>query len=158
MLKAGADPNARTWELGWSPLYRAIIGEDNAHTVETVQALLAGGAKADIPDTFGETPLENAVYQPNAYTVRVVEALLAGGADPARRRSTGCTVLHYAVLGDGNRYKVRIVEILLAAGADPSARCVTGAAPFDYVDKDGAFRGTAAYRRLEQGARLNPRR
>lgn len=76
LLAAGADPDRACGpESGDLPLCGAACG---GHT-EVVEALLAAGARPDLPEQFGFTALRWAVGLGHA---RTAEVLLAYGADP----------------------------------------------------------------------------
>ena len=53
LLQAGADPNARDIQ-GRTPLHEAAFVREQSH--QTWNALVAGGARDDIPDRDGHTP------------------------------------------------------------------------------------------------------
>jgi ankyrin repeat protein len=62
--------------------------------LEAVRLLLEGGARPDVPDSDGSTPLAHAVWHGQLEAVRV---LLEGGADPNLAASDGNTPLTHAV-------------------------------------------------------------
>ncbi|KAL2796369.1 ankyrin repeat-containing domain protein [Aspergillus keveii] len=82
ILSLGVDPDQRD-ASGWTALHKAIGG---GH-LDVVQALVARGAKVDLP-VQRETPLASAVWMCNPQIVRV---LLESGADPNRRCNLGQT-------------------------------------------------------------------
>lgn len=54
LLDAGADPDARDNESGWSPLHRALHGGQ----LRIAAALLAANASLSVPDWRGRSPLD----------------------------------------------------------------------------------------------------
>lgn len=79
LLDAGADVNEPYDECGTSPLWFAA----NYGRFEMAKELLKRGAKVDVQDEHGNTPLNNAVYwskRDGGYDM--VRLLLSYGADP----------------------------------------------------------------------------
>lgn len=116
LLDAGADPNAmdgsRITPLMWA---------GRAGGVDTIRALIAGGAKLDTRDQAvnGWTALVHAIHK--GQDDAAVE-LLDAGADPNIRCDGGSTALMFAS-AYGN---TRIVRVLLDRGADPHAEATGG--------------------------------
>ncbi|MBI2787067.1 MAG: ankyrin repeat domain-containing protein [Elusimicrobia bacterium] len=77
LLAAGADPNQGDGARDEAPLAGCAVRPDCS--LESAQALLAGGARIDRPDQIGFTALTRAAEQGNA---KMVSWLLAKGADP----------------------------------------------------------------------------
>ena len=142
LLHAGADPAAKT-NFGITALHRAVGDIDKVRLLlleesvevdalsgdgrtplsiaaatsgasEAVNALLRRGAKMDIVDQAGMTPLLSAAL---ATDVDSVSLLLAAGADVNVRGATGFTPLMAAAMS-GN---VELAQVLLEAGADVNA-------------------------------------
>ncbi len=91
LLKAGADPNARTEPRIWlrdrgAALHHAADGGN----VEIVIALLRAGADPNARDDSGWTPLHYAAFDGHA---DIVTRLLDAGADPNARDVKGRTPL-----------------------------------------------------------------
>jgi hypothetical protein len=82
-LAAGADPNARSSGVGWTPLHEAVTAGAPG---EVVDLLVAHGADTDTADSTGATPLWEAVRWGNR---SAVAALLRAGADPWRPAVAG---------------------------------------------------------------------
>jgi ankyrin repeat protein len=80
LLEAGLDPNVSDRD-GETPLHLAV----KARAMETIDALLAAGAKLDIRNFEAQTPLDTAVALPDK-TGRdeIIRKLLEAGARPAR--------------------------------------------------------------------------
>ena len=90
LLVEGAKPNEIDLVTGCSPLTLACSKRNS----EAVIILLAAGARAEMPDGNGETPLVAAVKSGAA---EVVAALIGGGgADPVKRVEGGLTALQVA--------------------------------------------------------------
>ncbi|MGC5346014.1 ankyrin repeat domain-containing protein [Streptomyces sp. DT171] len=107
LLAAGADPDRASGpEAGDLPLCGAACGGG----AEVVDALLAAGARPDLPEQFGFTALRWAVGL--GYS-RIVEALLSHGADPDLAGPEGDPPLVLAA----RRGSVRTVRALLRHGA-----------------------------------------
>src|SRR5262249_4272112 len=104
LLKAGADPNAARNHRRSGPLAYAggghaeSAGWDPKRQVQTMQLLLAAGARIDAQDKNGATPLHRAVRTRCAAAVR---CLLDAGSDPTRRNESGSTPFHLAVQNTG---------------------------------------------------------
>jgi ankyrin repeat protein len=106
LIEAGADPNAFD-KSGVSPLHRAVRTRASA----AVQALLSGGARVDLRNARGSTPLHLAVQNTGR-----------GGSGSVRAR----------------REQKKIIAILLDAGAravdkDGNGRSVRDAASSDHI-------------------------
>jgi ankyrin repeat protein len=80
------------------------------HRTETVRFLLTQGARVDVRDSSGETPLHSAARWGQTEVLRL---LLASGGDPNARANDGSTPLSDAVAG----HRVECVKLLLASGA-----------------------------------------
>ena len=98
-------------------------------SVAAIQALLAAGADAKVPDNEGRTPLHWASTNENP---AVIEALLAAGADPRVRDSSGATPLRWAIRHEN----VAAIEALLAAGADPEVLDEYALTPLQWAAKE----------------------
>jgi len=106
LLAAGGDPNTALMS-GETPLMEASLRGN----VDTVKALLKGGAKPDIQEANGgQTALMWAISK---HQSAVVDALVAGGADVHLGSKTGFTPLMFAAQQDD----VDSARILLKAGA-----------------------------------------
>ncbi len=88
LIAAGADVEARSGERGKTPLHLAAGSSD----AKTINALIKGGARLEIRDKHGLTPLHDAsLWNPEA-----VHALLDAGADGAATTPDGLTPFHLA--------------------------------------------------------------
>ncbi|CAM9227563.1 unnamed protein product [Ectocarpus fasciculatus] len=76
LLEAGADIEARTKACVWTPLHRSV--HSRFSSVDTIHALLEGGADVGAEDVYRLTPLHRACSKSNA---AAVELLLRWGAD-----------------------------------------------------------------------------
>jgi hypothetical protein len=97
--------NALDEDLGWSPLYRAIMCGQS----ETAQILLEYGANPNLRNRQGETPLHQAVCS----SVTLTKLLLENDADPNVQQQDGDTPLHAAAF----RGDAAITRLLLVHGA-----------------------------------------
>jgi len=131
------------WAGQGTPLLNCTL---YANQPEIAQLLMERGARADVADNQGITPLHLAVERdygnlvaalladgadPNATTLEkvtplhlaqsgeVADALIAAGAELDSIAATQGTPLHAAVVAN----RPAVVERLLAAGADANARC-----------------------------------
>src|SRR5204863_3124017 len=82
---------------------------------ELVKALLSRGAKADVVNTYGSSPLAEAVRVAN---VNLVGMLLDAGADANRANADGETPVMLAARTGA----VKVAELLVRHGADVNAR------------------------------------
>ena len=130
--QAGADVNAPAGPLGSPVLFSALL--DYETQPETIETLLALGARVDARNGSEWTPLHTAVMQGHVGGIRL---LLAAGADPNARTELGAadgtTPLHMALYSSTKRDVVDIVAMLLEAGADPARRDEAGETAFDYA-------------------------
>src|SRR5262249_49374698 len=90
-------------------LFRAIQSEDEA----ALRALIAKGAKVNVKDAQGNTPLHSAAEN---WAIDCIEVLLSHGADVNARNLEGKTPFMVAANIPG------ALELLLDAGADTNAR------------------------------------
>jgi ankyrin repeat protein len=122
LLAAGADPNLKTETR--APLFNALNNENPAKRQEMVASLLAHGAKPNIKDANGKTPLMYAVLRGDKETTTL---LLAHKADVDALAKDGSTALHSAVAYN----HPDLVELLLTNKADPNVRDSAGRTPLD---------------------------
>lgn len=121
LLTHGANPDALDRE-GFTPLQRAITFSQ----LETARELLEGGADANIPTPFGNTPLHLALSHEKSLTT----ALLQHGANPNARDRNLRTPLHQAINGNHGIYSNQIEKAieLVEGNADinlPDRECNT---------------------------------
>ena len=77
LLKTPIDVN-HVNRLGWTALLEAIVlGDGGAAHTEIVRLLLAAGAKPDLPDTQGTTPLAHAEQRGQRAIAGMLRAALA---------------------------------------------------------------------------------
>ena len=100
------DDNVSSKQLGWTPLYRAVV----CGHLKATEFLLRHGADPNSLNNLSESPLhhacDNSLYP-------LASLLLSFGASVNAQQSDGDTPLHLAAF----RGDERMVEILLAAGA-----------------------------------------
>ena len=106
LLARGADINAsskirscREGIYGITALYWAV----RQNSEDIVKLLLKAGAKTDVIDSLGDTPLHCAAYFGSADNV---QALVIAGADVNATNNDGKTVLHWSM--DRGYYKVTL--------------------------------------------------
>jgi ankyrin repeat protein len=109
---------------------------------EVVSALLARGANVNIADSFGNTPLYQAIFWNKK---SVVEILLANGADVRRLDKRGETPLHW-VARQGNP---DVAKLLLERSADVNALSGKKDTPLDLAQN-----ASMADFLLSRGARI----
>lgn len=133
LLEGGADPNSRTvarrvgertrpGTRGAPPPLIHAIAVGNA---TNVRLLLARGARADITDDDGFTPLELAVDRGDSAMVR---ALLSRGGNPRSNSKHGFPLLFVAA-GQG---RGDVIGLLVSAGAPVDGRDENGLAVAHY--------------------------
>ena len=133
----------------------------NGH-VAVVQRLLVAGAKANLRDNDGRTPLHSASENGHESVVRqllatgnnskakkILRRLLAAGANTNAKDKDSWTPLHLAIWKGHDI----IVQQLLAAGADANAKIITSATPLHLATSKGY--DTIVQRLLAAGADAN---
>jgi len=114
--------------------------------LDSVLALIASGADANLAQPDGTTPLLWAAYQSDA---EMVTALIAAGADPNARNRFGVTPLLQASR-DGNAH---VIAALLDGGATLDAAVLEGQTPLMAAARAGSVAGVELL--LEHGADVN---
>ncbi|HEX6778612.1 MAG TPA: sigma-70 family RNA polymerase sigma factor [Ktedonobacterales bacterium] len=114
LLAYGANVNARSNNsFSNTALHCAVL---HAH-IPIVELLLTAGARADVVDGYGGTPLHAVAKYPKAERTRddaqVIDLLLAAGARIDEVNTVGETALHWAA----TRGQKSVGDILLAKGA-----------------------------------------
>ena len=141
LLRAGADVNGRCAFRDWTALHAAADRGQAA----AAQVLIEHGAKVDLKDADGFTPLHVTGTQPSgkpqpkaseAGRNDVAVLLLNRGANANATTSHGDNALHCAVNSDN----ATLVRILLERGADSAHRDDDGYTPVDLarIRKDEA--------------------
>ena len=151
LLARGANPNAQlklrppyrnavqdrgadnTLIAGATPLMRAAAGGD----IAALKLLLAAGAKVDLPNEDGATPLMSAVSaagtrgrnKTEEQALQAVKLLRAAGADVNTRDVRGLTAAHSAAFRGWNS----VLKELAANGANLDAREADRLTPLDYA-------------------------
>jgi ankyrin repeat protein len=111
LLQQGVDVNQQQELDGSTALHHAAYVDDPA----VVAALIKAGAKVNLANQLGVTPLMLACDSRNP---KSVELLLDAGADPNARAEGGETaVMRAARVGN-----VQVMKLLLAHGGDPDAK------------------------------------
>lgn len=121
LLQNGAKVNTQnTW--GGTALQWAC----DAGTVELVQGLLKAGAKPDLADHDGLSPLMAAANYEGANFLQIVQLLIQSKATVNQTNKAGDTALHFA---SGNNFKPDNVLALLKSGAKVDAMNNLGETP-----------------------------
>ena len=76
MVESGLDVNSQD-KKGWSALHFAA----QENSIAAVKTLLDCGAKTEVTDSFGNTPLFRAVFSAKGEDI-IIKLLIAAGADP----------------------------------------------------------------------------
>lgn len=105
-----------------TPLIRAVA----QHKVRTAELLIRNGAKVNIEDINGHTPLCEAVW---TNSTSLVQALISAGAKITQSQC----LLHYAVLNN----QVDIVKLLIKAGSVINLRDSNGNTPLILAARSG---------------------
>lgn len=116
LLASGADPNAL--DAKKTPVLLLAITQDDA----VADALLKAGAKPDLTDSMGVTPLMQAAWYGKVATVK---ALLDHGANPNLKQKGGNT----ALIAAASQGKIDAIKLLVPAGADVNAKNEEGWTP-----------------------------
>lgn len=98
----------------------------DAGSFELVQALVKAGAKVDLGDHDGLTPLMAAANYEGDNFLKIVNLLIQSKADIKLQNKNGDTALHFAA---GNNFKTDNVQALLKAGAKVDAQNALGETP-----------------------------
>ncbi len=123
LIAVGADVNIADMRFGNTPLHVAAYGRERINVVR----LLAAGAKPNIANKNGDTPLHQVMHgSSNDDRLQILKALLAAGANPNAPNNNQSTALHSAP-----HYQriLPLVKVLLAAGASPAAVDAEGNTP-----------------------------
>lgn len=125
---------------------RAALQRGGPSPVEFVRVLLRHGAKADIGDAKGETPLHAVALSGQ---LDVAPLLLAAGANVNARDGAGKTPLHLAI----QKRHGELVKQVLAQRGDPNVQDADGITPLhEAVWADGADVADAL---IARGAKVN---
>jgi ankyrin repeat protein len=126
LIGKGAEINSQAHVLRFTPLHLAARAEKK----DCAALLIAKGAKLDLRDRDGNTPLLTAAWYGRGEVVRL---LLDKGALPDEKDAFGSTSLHLAAL---NGFK-DIVEFLISEGADPAVKNERNGTPVSIAKREG---------------------
>lgn len=131
---------------GVTPLMGAASARGAAASVEKLRLLIDAGAKVNVADGNGMTPLMYAAQFGDSSDV--LRFLLSAGANREAKDRRGWTPLAFAAAKNGS---VEMVNALVDAGANIDARARDGATPLLLALRGGANRG-AVISLLDSGA------
>ncbi|MCI6260614.1 MAG: ankyrin repeat domain-containing protein [Pyramidobacter sp.] len=131
---------------GVTPLMGAASARGAAASVEKLRLLIDAGAKVNVADGNGMTPLMYAAQFGDSPDV--LRFLLSAGANREAKDRRGWTPLAFAAAKNGS---VEMVNALVDAGANIDARARDGATPLLLALRGGANRG-AVISLLDSGA------
>ena len=134
LVSAGADVEARSGVLKWTPLH-------DATTPANIAALVSAGADVEARGVLETTPLH---FAAGGGTSDNIAALVRAGADVEARNIDGRTPLHFAAFSGTPAN----IAALLEAGASGSVKDKNGKTPFDLAGGNDKVKGTSAYRAL----------
>ena len=135
LLRNGADVHAITDENQYTPLFYAVMKDDDNHLhgtvenhIEIVRLLLQFGAKIDALNTSGDTPLHHAQD-----TIEFVSYLLKQGANPdVQNCEFNQTILHEV---SESKFP-KIVKLLLEDGAEVNLASFEGTPLHHAISKE----------------------
>jgi ankyrin repeat protein len=130
LLARGADVNAATNPVGFSPLILAAMRDDLA----TVSSLIARGAKIDAEDTWGNTALMWAAFSEQA-NPELVNILLKSGADLNHKNKMGETAWTWAT----RRGETKIVALLKPGAAAPEREQPAALTTVSFAEEQSLF-------------------
>lgn len=162
-----------------TPLMQAAASKGEAASVDKIRRLIAAGARVEVKDNEGMTPLMYAARFSDS--PEVIRALIAAGARTGSRDSSGRTALALAAASNPcakvlnalidagadvdraaygrvtplmNALSAGMKEnalVLLAAGADPDAKDRWGRTAADYLKRSRSLRGDVELAGLLKG-------
>jgi hypothetical protein len=105
-----------------------------AGDIDKLKVCIASGADVNAINSFGDTPLIEAIASENAKNrVVIIKLLIEHGADPDFKGEENCGVLFHAILNKDPE----VMEVLLHNGADPNfyidGETLYECASFDYI-------------------------
>ncbi len=137
LLQRGVDVNGRDTN-GRSPLHHAVLSE-KFNDGDAMLSLLNAGARLEIRDRDGATPLHLAVEFGN---LEVLETLLDKGANPAAKTNQGQTPMDLALNGKPGYMRMVELLVLIEYESDIEAKAklremaqIIGVADFNTPDK-----------------------
>jgi cytohesin len=131
LIAKGADVNQRHTSFKSTTLHMAVMKGRK----DIAEYLIAKGAKVNVENDAGRTPLHSAP------TVDIAQLLIDTGADPDAGIENGCTPLLWIVLRpltiEFDKKDVKgVMEVLLKAGADVNVRDGSGKTVLDYAETE----------------------
>lgn len=145
LITNGIDVNEKT-QQGYSALsYATYLGTSE----RVVGILLEMGARVNIQDNNGKTPLMNAVSTliPAERKIAKVKMLLSNGADPNIRDKNGATAIDYAGRESGRPETSEIIKLLIEKGATVNHKDNQGNEPLMAAVRGYGGRGSNGQKR-----------
>ena len=113
-----------------------------------VKLILANGAKVNVMDSYGQSPLHAMTYGATKAMVETIRLLLKHGADIAAKDADDNTPLHLAMPTS----EWEVVKLLIAHGADRNARNFDGETPMDLLSRRRCYRKLFSLNRNKKGS------
>ena len=148
-LDGGGDPNAVTVEEGddgWGTLLSMAVVRKNTNNESVMDLLLSRGARVDVGDSDGWTPLHCLLNSFDGYgsPVRLLRLLLSNGADVnlAINQSDEDFFSKSPLMRAASDASPGVVRMLLRAGADPEHRGTNSLGVYVTAEEDARSRST----------------
>ena len=158
LIARGADINSNMCGPGYTPLHWAVIYDN----VEVVELLVKKGAKVDMKDIEGRTPLHWSAAmtsRPRSYR-RITGLLIDNGADSNLTDNDGSTPVIVALKDYDNLQGIDTAKLLMQKGAGVTARDHRGATALHHAAMSTCRRDDVRHlisQLISKGADINAR-